>query len=101
MKITMKVPVAFALLFACCASTYGQQPAEEQKKKPAVELFETVIVNADMEQPEVPESPTTISEVTAAEIQQRNVTNIGQALELLPGVQFCVLRSEPGLVCDK
>ncbi len=94
MKIRMKVPVVFALLLACCALAYGQQPAEEQKKRPAVELFETVIVNADMERPEVPESPTTISEVTADEIQQRSVTNIGQAMELLPGVQFRVTRSK-------
>jgi outer membrane receptor protein involved in Fe transport len=94
MKITMKLPVVLALLLACCGLAYGQQPTEEQKKKPAVELFETVIVNAEMERPEVQESPTTISEVTAEEIQQRSVTNIGQALELLPGVQFRVARSK-------
>ena len=57
-------------------------------------MFETVIVNADLERPEVPESPTTIAEVTAADIQQRNVASIGQALELLPGVQFRVARSK-------
>lgn len=86
--------MVFVLLFAWCAMGFAQQTAEDQKKRPAVELFETVIVNADMERPEVPESPTTISEVTAEQIQQRNVANIGQALELLPGVQFRVARSK-------
>jgi hypothetical protein len=52
-------------LFVGCGLTYAQQPAEEQKKRPAVELFETVIVNADFERPEIPGSPTTIAEVTS------------------------------------
>jgi outer membrane cobalamin receptor len=94
MKRMMKIPAIFMLLFACCALAYAQQPTEEQKKKPPVELFETVIVNADWERPEIPESPTTIEEVTAEQLQQRSVTNIGQALELLPGVQFRVARSK-------
>jgi outer membrane cobalamin receptor len=94
MKISINIPVVFVSLFSCCSWIYAQQPAEEQKKKPVVELFETVIVNADMERPEIPESPTTIAEVTAEQLQQRSVTNIGQALELLPGVQLRVARSK-------
>jgi outer membrane cobalamin receptor len=91
MKIMMKIPVVFALLLACCALTYAQQLSEEQKKKPAFELFETVIVYAEIERPE---SPTTITEVTAEQLPQRSVNNIGQAMQLLPGVQFRVARSK-------
>jgi hypothetical protein len=47
---------AYCKHFSCCALTYGPQPTEEQKRL-AVELFEIVIVNADIERPEIPESP--------------------------------------------
>jgi outer membrane receptor for ferrienterochelin and colicin len=92
----MKTYAAFMRLVACCGMTYAQQPAGEQKKRSVVELFETVIVNADYERPEIPESPTTIAEVTAEQLQLRSVANIGQALELLPGVQFRVARAKNG-----
>lgn len=92
MKTTMKIPVVIALLFASYASVFAQQLAEQERR--AVELFETVFVTADMDRPEMSESPTTIDEVTADQLQQRSVSNIGQALELLPGVQFRVARSK-------
>ncbi len=94
MKIMTGMNAILVLLFSWCAMGFAQQAAEEEKKKPVVELFETVVVYADMERPEIPESPTTIDEVTAEEIQQRNVANIGQALQLLPGVQFRTARSK-------
>ena len=94
MNIMTGIRVVSVPLYACCAMVFAQQAAKDQKKKPTVELFETVIVNADMERPETPESPTTIAEVTAEQLQQRSVTNIGQALELLSGVQFRVARSK-------
>jgi len=94
MKIMIKVCVAFMFLFCWCEAGIAQQETEEQKKKPAFELFETVIVNADWQRAEIPESPTTIAEVTAEQLEQRSVANIGQALELLPGVQFRVGRSK-------
>jgi outer membrane receptor protein involved in Fe transport len=94
MKKTAKIHVLLASLFAGYALTYAQQPAEEERKKPIIELFETVLVTADLERPEIPESPTTIAEVTAEQLQQRSVTNIGRALELLPGIQFRVARSK-------
>jgi outer membrane receptor for ferrienterochelin and colicin len=54
-------------------------------------LFEVVVVTAEMEKPE---SPTTIAEVTAQQLQYRSVQNIGDALKLLPGIQFRVARSK-------
>ncbi len=96
MKIMIKVCVAFMFLFCWCEAGIAQQETEEQKKKPAFELFETVIVNADWQRAEIPESPTTIAEVTAEQLEQRSVANIGQALELLPGVQFRVARAQSG-----
>lgn len=36
----------------------------------------------------VKESPTTISEVTASDIEQYNASNLGNALKLLPGIYF-------------
>jgi outer membrane cobalamin receptor len=89
MKIVTRIHVLLVSIFACCALTYAQPPAE--KKKPTVELFETVIVTAELAKPE---SATTIAEVTAAQIQSRNVNNIGEAFELLPGVQFRQARSK-------
>jgi outer membrane receptor for ferrienterochelin and colicin len=71
MKIVTRIHVLLVSIFACCALTYAQPPAE--KKKPTVELFETVIVTAELAKPE---SATTIAEVTAAQIQSRNVNNI-------------------------
>jgi outer membrane cobalamin receptor len=91
MKKTIALHVLFASIIACGARTYAQQPAEEEKKKPAVELFEIVVVTAEAERPE---SPTTIAEVTAEQIQNRNVTHLGEALELLPGVQFRMARTK-------
>ena len=82
------------LLFACCALTYAQQPTEEQKKKPASSYSKLSSSPQNWERPEIPESPTTIAEVTAEQLQLRSVANIGQALELLPGVQFRVARSK-------
>jgi outer membrane receptor for ferrienterochelin and colicin len=81
---------AFVLLFLWGVPVSAQQPAEEEKK-PVVELFEVVVVTAEVEKPE---SATTIAEVTAEQIQHRNVTNIGEAFELLPGVQFRMARSK-------
>lgn len=94
MKARRGICAASVLLFVGCVLGYAQEAAEEQKEKPAVELFETVVVNAHVEGSAIPESPTTISEITAEEIELRSVTNIGQALELLPGVQFRVARSK-------
>jgi outer membrane receptor protein involved in Fe transport len=61
-KIIVRIHILNLMLLACCALTYAQQASEEQKKKPVIELFETVTVYADFEKPE---SPTTIAEVTA------------------------------------
>jgi outer membrane receptor protein involved in Fe transport len=83
--------VLLVSLFSGCALMYAQQGVHEEKKKPTVELFEVVTVTSELDKPE---SPTTIAEVTAEQLQQRSVTNIGQALELLPGVQFRVARSK-------
>ncbi len=44
-----------------------------------------VVVTADQT---VKESPTTISEVTAADIEKYNASNLGDALKLLPGIYF-------------
>jgi outer membrane cobalamin receptor len=91
MKMTLKVHAVFVFLLACCGAVFAQQASEEQTKKTKVELFEVVVVTAELDKPE---SATTISEVTADQIQQRNATNIGEALRLLPGVQLRVGRSK-------
>ena len=79
------------LLCNFCVVSYAQADNESEEKKPNIHLFEVVIVTAEAEKPE---SPTTISEVTAEELRTRTVNNLGEALELLPGVQFRVGRSK-------
>ena len=54
-------------------------------------MFEVVRVTAELGRQE---SPTTISEMTAEQIQSHSVNNLGEALELLPGVHFRVGRSK-------
>ena len=78
-------------LLACCAAAFAQQDETATDKQQRFRLFEVVevTVNANML-----ESATTIAEVTAEQIQQRTVTNIGEALEMLPGVHFRMARSK-------
>jgi outer membrane receptor for ferrienterochelin and colicin len=90
MKTVISILALLVALFACCALTYAQQAVEEEKKNPTIHLFEVVTVTADMEPQE---SPTTVSEITAEQLQSHTVNNLGEALELLPGVQFRVGRS--------
>ncbi len=84
--------IGLILLYLCGSPIiFGQQPSEEEEKRPDIQLFEVVVVTAELEQQE---SPTTITEITAEEIQGRTVNNLGEALELLPGVHFRLARSK-------
>ncbi|MEJ2109901.1 MAG: TonB-dependent receptor plug domain-containing protein [Acidobacteriota bacterium] len=71
--------------------SYAQQSTDDREKGPDIQIFEVVTVKAEVDRPE---SPTTISEVTSEQIQARQAKNIGEALELLPGVQFRLARSK-------
>lgn len=79
------------LLALLCAPPAAAQQQAQEKKKPLLELFEVVVVTAQLEKPEI---PTTIAEVTAEQIRERNVNNLGEALSLLPGVQFRLARAK-------
>ncbi len=79
------------LLCVACTRTYAQQGTEEESKKPPIHLFEVVTVTAEIEPQE---SPTTISEITAEQLRFHTVNNLGEALDLLPGVHFRVGRSK-------
>ncbi len=79
------------LLCNFCVVSYAQANNESEEKKPNIHLFEVVVVTAEAEKLE---SPTTISEVTAEELRTRTANNLGEALELLPGIQFRVGRSK-------
>ncbi|SDU50832.1 TonB-dependent receptor [Desulfobacula phenolica] len=56
--------------------------AEGEKKYQTYELGEVIVTG----ERETKESPTTISEVSGAEIEKYNASNLGEALKLLPGV---------------
>ena len=65
----IRIHALLVLFLTCCTLTYAQQAVEEEKKDPTIHLFEVVTVTADME----PQgSPTTISEITAEQLQSRN-----------------------------
>lgn len=91
MKTAIRIHALLVALFACCTLTYAQQAVEEEKKNPTIQLFEVVRVTAELGPQE---SPTTISEITAEQLQAHTVNNLGEALELLPGVHFRVGRSK-------
>lgn len=59
--------------------------ANENDKSDHIYTLGEVIVTADQISKE---SPTTISEVTAADIEKNNASNLGEALRLLPGIYF-------------
>jgi outer membrane receptor for ferrienterochelin and colicin len=86
-----KICILPLLLCGICLWSYAQQNDGEEKKRYDIGLFEVVVVTADLEKQE---SATTISEVTAEQLQSRSVHNLGEALELLPGVQFRLARSK-------
>jgi outer membrane receptor for ferrienterochelin and colicin len=71
--------------------SYAQQSTDDREKTPDIQIFEVVTVTAEADKLE---SPTTISEVTLEQLQARDAKNIGEALELLPGVQFRLARSK-------
>lgn len=81
---------ALVVALSCSLSASAQQQAQE-KKKPLLELFEVVVVTAELEKPKI---PTTAAEVTAEQISERNVNNLGEALSQLPGVQYRLARAK-------
>ncbi|MBI9092697.1 MAG: TonB-dependent receptor [Desulfobacterium sp.] len=64
------------------AAATQEQPVEETYQ---VYQLGEVLVTAEQEGNE---GPTTISEVSGAEIEKYNASNLGEALKLLPGVNF-------------
>lgn len=84
----VNVAVAALLLTLCSlvrtdAETIGQ-PGDAAEKYQVYELGE-VVVSGDRE---TFESPTTISEVTGAEIENQNAENLGEAIRTVSGVYF-------------
>jgi outer membrane receptor protein involved in Fe transport len=71
----------------------AEQIIKDGNKNEIFELGE-IVVTADRT---IQESPTTISEVAADNIETRNSTNLGEALSLLPGIYFHQGRSKQGL----
>ena len=65
-------------------SALADQPQSDTESYQAYDLGEIVVSgNAD-----VKENPTTIFEVTGADIEKYNASNLGEALKLVPGVYF-------------
>jgi outer membrane receptor protein involved in Fe transport len=91
MSKLLKIYGFFFLLFNLSVMSHAQTTEKKEETKPNIHLFEVVVVTAEAEKLE---SPTTISEVTAEELRARTTNNLGEALELLPGVQFRVGRSK-------
>jgi len=93
MKKAIGVYQLLVLLLIFCGWVQAQQASkeEDESKRPPIHLFEVVTVTAELEPQE---SPTTISEITAEQLERRTVNNLGEALELLPGVHFRVGRSK-------
>ncbi len=89
-KIT-RLYILLLVLLGLHGLSFAQIKDKNEKKKPSIHLFEVVVVTAELEQQE---SPTTISEITAEDIQDRTANNLGEALELLPGVHFRLARSK-------
>lgn len=79
------LPAFFIVLLAFCTLLTTAVQANDNKENDHVYTLGEVVVTAD---PITKESPTTISEVTAADIETYNASDLGEALELLPGVYF-------------
>ncbi|MEA5113662.1 MAG: TonB-dependent receptor [Geobacteraceae bacterium] len=80
------------MLLLCLDSREGQalEPLDAKEDVQAFDLGE-VVVNAERSGPE---TPSTITVVTADEIERKNGRNLGEALNLLPGVVFRQSRSK-------
>jgi outer membrane receptor protein involved in Fe transport len=83
--------VFVALLSAAFAAIVAYAEQTDEKRRPAAELFDVVVVSGEVHKVE---SPGTIEEVTAEQLRHRGVANVGEALNLLPGVHFRLARSK-------
>jgi iron complex outermembrane receptor protein/outer membrane receptor for ferrienterochelin and colicins len=67
----------------------GTTFAATSEEKPVFGLGE-VVVSAERD---VKEGPTTITQITAEDMERQNATNLGEALKLIPGILFRQARS--------
>jgi outer membrane receptor protein involved in Fe transport len=79
------IVATFIVFFGLCPILTAAVQAKDNEENYHVYTLGEVIVTADQI---VKESPTTISEVTAADIEKYNASNLGDALKLLPGIYF-------------
>lgn len=81
----------------CLLSSLNAEQLEEGGKEAEIYEMGEVVVTAERE---VQESPTTISEITAKDIERQNAANMGEALKLLPGVHFHQGRAKQGFYAN-
>lgn len=79
------IVAAFIVFFGLCLILTTAVQAKDNGENDYEYTLGEVIITADQI---VKESPTTISEVTAADIEKYNASNLGDALKLLPGIYF-------------
>jgi iron complex outermembrane receptor protein/outer membrane receptor for ferrienterochelin and colicins len=79
------IRAAFIVIFGLCLILTTAVQANDNGEDDLEFILGEVIVTADQI---VKESPTTISEVTAIDIEKYNASNMGDALKLLPGIYF-------------
>lgn len=79
------VVAAYIIFLGLCPILTIAVQANDDEVNDHVYTLGEIIVTADQI---VKESPTTISEVTAKDIEKFNASNMGDALKLLPGIYF-------------
>ena len=73
-----------------CPNGFAQETPETDIKHRAFDLGEVIVTGERTG----PETPSTITIVTAQEIEQKNANNLGEALNFVPGVVFRQNRSK-------